>query len=772
MIAQVKELAARMVPGRISHELPAGDDDARVHRTAKESRKIRDGFDNEDQALNTMRRIWESGRTRAYEHLQRCEVNALFFQGKQWAIMPDPAWSAADDLYRVRFPDRSDSEVRTKANLIRKHFLGWVSRMTRNMPRVQWTPTSTDEDDKDRADILNKVSQFEASQNHERRLIVDAFIAAGLWRSAFLYAYHDPAAGDMVHPLQDMEEGDLEMLRDPAVGPQVFGEDYDELSKLAEGPMSDKDMEPEGKICSRVVPSWAVTTINPHDIDFNNVPFVMISSVQTRAWVKERYPKLDFDEMVSIDGEGGWAHQLNFLQRTNEELLGQLNAGEGSSDGESGEELDTFELVLVHEAWGRPTRDRKRGLKCVVCGNLIAELGDNPYWHGELPLKQFIHTPDGRTLFGTCDFDDAVEVQFQINQTLSQIMENRNLAANPQRLDNQSGIDWENTLGVPGEVLMNLNGREPKYLEPPQLPAYVGNMVPELRFVLQDQFDDHTPTQGVSKPGDSGVKTRLLQVAGEVRLATTGELFAEAYTGHWKQRVCLFAQYQQRTKTGFVMGDMLDRQYFSWDRMALLGSKARSDLDIFGDEGAGRALVLSLKQQLNCQVTVQPGKSLSTVREDMTNLRDLGVFDPTLPGQSHRVWEMYGYNLEAQDIMAEDRRQSSMAGMENDQCERGGALEPPMIYERHDIHAEVHKRFTNSMRFKRMDPMLQQAMFAHIQLHELAMHQEAIRQAYLEQMAQMQMMQQYGPLAPMPAAATPGQSGQNGAGGPPPSGPM
>lgn len=774
MIAELRDKVMSMVPGRRQYELRSPDaDETRSSRAG--SKKVYDGFDSDEEALKTMRRIWEEGRTRAYAHLRRCEINAMFFQGKQWAQFPDPAWSPAESLYQVTFPESGDNEVRTTANEIRKRLMGWVSRMTRNMPRVQWTPVSTDEDDKDRADILNKISQAEASKSAERRFIIDAFLCAGLWRSAFLLAYHDPAAGDMVHPLEGLGDGDLEMLADPEIGPQVFGDDYEPLSKMAGRPMSDEDMQPEGKICRKVIPSWAVTVINPHDTDWHEVPFAMYSEIHTRAWVKERYPDLDMDRLVSLDGESGWAHQLNFLQRTNEELIGALNGTEGASDNESGEPLDTFALVLVHWAWMRPTKSRKRGLCCITVGQQIAYRGDNPYWHGEIPLTHFIHTPDGRTLFGTCDFDDMVEPQCQLNMTLSQIMEHRNLAANPPRLDNQSGIDWENTLGVPGEVLMNMNGREPKYLQPADLPASTLNLVPELRFIIQDGFDDHTPTQGVSKPGDSGVKTRLLQQAGEVRLAVTAELFSEAYTEHWKQRMCLYAQYQERTKTGYVAGDMLDRQYFSWDRATLLGSKARGEVDVFTDENAGRAMVLSLKQQLDCQVTVQPGKSLTTVREDMANLQQLGVITPmNIQRYAPKLFDMYGYNLEAQDLLAEERRHASKASMENDTLERGGMLKPPHVRERHDIHIEVHSRFINSMRFERMDPMLQEAIEAHVQLHELALAQELIRQAYIAQAAQMQMMQQYGPLvAAPPAAGTPdGQPGQPGADAPPPAAPM
>lgn len=769
MIAELVENVRGMIPGRVSYKLDPADVDSRAYRADDDTRRIRDGFDNEEQALHTMQRIWEEGRARSYHHLQACERNTLFFLGKHWAIMPDPAFAATEDLYRFSFPDISDSEVRTTANLIRKHFLGWVSRMTRNMPRVKFTPFSTDDDDKDRADILNKIAQAEAAKTDERRFILEAFIAAGLWRSAFMLSEWDETAGDMIHPLQGMGPGDLEMLRDPEMGPQVYGEDYADLADMDRRGMRDEDMQPEGALCNRIIPSWAITVINPHDVALKQVPFIMYSEVRTRAWVKEHYPEIDHERMVSLDGDSAWAHQLHFLQNTSEDLLGELNGGEDETDGRNGEPLDTFQRVLVHTAYMRPNRDRKRGRKIVTCGQVMAKLGDNPYWHGDLPLTQFAHTLNLRTLFGDCDFDHAVEVQFQIDQTLSHLIQNRNLAANPQILDNGSGVDWENTLNVPNEVLFNQPGRVPQRMEVPNMPAYIGNMVPELRFIQQELFDDHTPTQGVSRAGDSGVKTRLLQQAGEVRLATTAEIFAEAYTNHWVQRVCNLAQYQEHTKTAYVMGDMYDRQYFSWDRAALIGEAARSELDIFADEGAGRAMVLALKQRLNCQVLVQPGKSLTTVREDMSNLQQIGLINPqNIQQYEDKLWEMYGYNFEADDIMAEKRRHASKAGMENDLLERGTPLPSPMKFERHDIHIEVHTRFANTRRFEQMDPMLQQALISHIELHKLGIAKQPIEDAYIQQWAQIEMMQQYGPLVPMGAAAgAAGQPGQNPAGGPP-----
>jgi hypothetical protein len=770
MIVEAVERVKGLVPGRLSNSLPGASEDARPYRTDEDTRRIRDGFDNERQALHTMKRIWEEGRTRLYPKLQKWEANALFFQGKHWANFPDIAWSPDEDLYRYNFPDKSDAEVRTSANLIRKYFMGWVARMTRNMPRVHFTPLTTDEDDKDRADVLNKIAQFMGGKPGEKRFVVECFISAGLWASAFLKGYHDPRAGDLVHPLDDMAAGDLEMLADPQIGPAVFGDDYEAMAGLAQRGVNADDMEPEGKVCGKVIPPYAITVINPHDVDLHAVPFIMESRVETRAWVKERYPDIDVDAMVSLESDGGWAHQLHFLQRTNDELLSQVAGIEGEADGEHGEALDTFDLVLVHEAYGRPTRDRKRGIKCVVAGNVIAELGDNPYHHQELPYTQFVHTLDMRSLYGNCDFDGATEVQHQLNQTLSQILTNRDRTANPPILDEGSGIDWNNVLWTPGEILPNQPGRRPEPMKIDPLPAHVSNLVPEQRFILQEMFDDHSPTQGVSRAGDSGVKTRMLQQAGEVRLATTAELFAEAYSEHWVQRICLYAQYQDRAKTGYVIGDMYDRSYFSFDRAAILGDGARSALDAFPGEDADRAQVLALKQQLDCQVTVQPGKSLNTVREDMMNLAQLQMLDP----QRHaaKIWEMYGYHLEAQEVMAEERQHASKASMENDIAERGGMLNPPGVYERHEIHIEVHKRFVNSMRFERMAPEAQQAVIAHLQMHELAVHQEPLRQAYIQQAAQIQMMSQYGPLAPTAPAGPEGEpNGGPGAGGPPPAGP-
>lgn len=735
-----------------------------LHRKARKPQtdaEVRDGLEDDREIVSTVKRIWTDGRQRMYARLAEWADNLCFFNGQHYARRGyDPyTW-----YVQANHPEFAQLSI----NLLRSHMMGWVSRHTHNQPSYQTFPRTGDENDKDRADVVNRIVEWQGDLLGFPNELLRAVILTGIFGCAFLKGWFDDLAGPLVHP-QDKQfqllDGDREMFGEfpdlagaKGFDPGMMGMQPDEQV----GTLDFESMVPKGRVTGKAVAPYEITIAGDWAREMRDVRRMIHSYPMSIEEIKERFHDAPEIDQIQAGMKDESQHQLFFMEDTVRGVYGDLGfsrLGEGGESEDSNEPLDSDSSAIVHELWGTRTPKRPLGVFAVVCGDVLLWPHDvkdleNPYYHTEMPFTMLEHTPDEVSFYPTSDLEQAKRVQREYSERISKMIDSANRTANPPLIAEKGhGINFDDVLGVAGEVLSPQPGRQIKYLEPPQLPPYVMDLARELRFAIEEIFSDHKPSQGVSQKGDSGVKVQALQAADEARHAPFGERLGSAISKFWLQQVCLLAQYADPENEGYLMGDEGERMFFTWRQDQLLGDTAMYD---------DRARVMLLKEGLDLRASIVPGKSPVTVARDLQFMLETGILNPQ--DDRKKILEILGYGFDSRDVLRKERQHASMAAQENDKWTKGEEILPPAMYEQHVAHIESHTLFTNTEKFRAADDMAKRAFMLHVAEHEKAIIREQLRMQYLGQAVAMELQQQFGPLmmgGPPPT---------NGQGQPPPSG--
>lgn len=747
-------------------------------------KSINDGFDDPEQAAQTLKQMWQDGRQRMYPLIEQWVTNALYFRGRQHVTFDSPGqfnytWY---DPAEKDPPDR----IRINCNLMQKHALSWIARMTAANPDISCYPTTNDDDDKDRADLWNGVNAWQGRRLRMKRKLRDLMFNVAIMGNGFLLADFEENAGPYENPLSRMKAGDLEAYKDPDYVKSLKGVGAERIARFLNGESGMGDLNRMGLFSARVVPPYEITIPDIYPRNDEEVRHVIWSQIVPMQWLRETYydhPRID-DVKPGMDYAG---QQLWFVRRAVSDALHGIGAFSGFYDegsrspekqtDESGEQVDARDTVIFHTYYAEPTRKHPEGLKICMVNDIVLEPYPDrwdedlrlPHKHLEIPLTHFFHTADGVNYWGTCDVEQAIDVQTELNRTIAQIIESRNRTANPILIAEQGhGIEFDDVLMVSGELLEPRRGRAIYYLEPPSLPTYVGQLIDVLEQKMESIFAHHKPSQGVSKAGDSGRKVRLLQAADEMLFAPFADAFSDAYERFWLQMMCLIVEYEDTEQIGYVVGEDNERSYFRFTRDQLVGPMPEG-LDSFKVNPMDLQIQM-LKQQVDLEVRLVPGKSPQTIREDLRMLTELGFIQAGNQQHEKFLMNMLGYGHNMNQIIAQRRRAIASAAFENDNLVDFGMIHPgessddpfaPSIYDDHDAHIDTHKRFTKTRRFRELEPEMKAVLMRHIEAHEVfrAFIASGMRDQYLLQEALSESDEQIGPLLSQGAGPGVQQSG-------------
>jgi hypothetical protein len=222
-------------------------------------------------------------------------------------------------------------------------------------------------------------------------------------------------------------------------------------------------------------------------------------------------------------------------------------------------ELRQDTAVTVYEAWLREnnhyTNDEgevyveEAWRVVVVCGNevLMDEPAKELWSHARHPYVKYVANEMG-DFWGLSLVDHLRPLQLAINRTLAAVQSNAELIGNPVLVeDSRSGLPRTQIVNKPGQRVTKNTGSEVEWLRPPEMPAYIGELVKfyigEMERVsgLSAIVRGATPTgrnaQGVldSVQEAAFVRVRLALRNLEYALREAGELMAslitENYTG-------------------------------------------------------------------------------------------------------------------------------------------------------------------------------------------------------------------------------------------------
>ena len=372
--------------------------------------------------------------------------------------------------------------------------------------------------------------------------------------------------------------------------------------------------------------------------------------------------------------------------------------------------------------------------------NIVLYDGPWPYPFKKLPLVKFPGMRIPGQLYDTSVVEQAIPLQKELNRTLSQMIEYKNLTLKPQMLAPVGSLRQRMT-DEPGAIFEYnpVAGKVPEAIPIQSLPSYVFQHLQDLGQRLRDTFGLNEISDGAVPPNvEAGIAIDLLQEAATDRLAP---------------QILMMEKGLERA--GNMMLELAQR-YYNEPRLIMLagaGSKAKVSRFESADIIAG------------VQVKVETGSGLPRTRAGkqarVMQMLQMGIISPT---KAYKYLDMADFKTlqaqfeadEEQAMRENDRlivgepinkpaamkaQQELMMQIDNPQIDpntgRPAAVTPealmqvmdaglaPLPFENHASHLETHALYMKSPEFEDLPLEIQERFQKHYQFTMTAMQESA-----------------------------------------------
>lgn len=596
---------------------------------------------------------------------------------------------------------KPDHRVRLPINLAQPAVRTELAKLTKNRPITDVLSRSNEERDLNAAEVgdklLNNYAEREFHLPRVRRRMLQWVLMCGL---GGLFVDWDPTLGDSLE-FYRTEDGS------PVLDPRVL-QQYQEADNRARRRMGIRgpDVIPIGEITVREISPMAMGW-DQSRIFIEDAAWCYISEVYDVEEVYRRWGvRPDSDPRAY---PGVIEHRL--LARF--DLTSKLSIQGPKSQ----------KLCVVHRLFVRPGHPWfPRGVEVVFTLSEFIGIQDFTFRHGELPLSVMGHIPLPISQFPLSVLQQLRGPVLEVSRTASQLIENRNLMANPiWRIPRQLQIKGETLQNRPGarvEYTHMPNVPPPEPVRMPEMPSYVRELIPTFKDFIQLISGQGETSQGQSPAGvRSGVQIQYLQEADDTRLGPTIQEFEETWERAALQILYGFAEKYTIPRSVVIYRRHSDNEVIDFINTMLdgiAGVKCQAGSAMPRSKAARQQFILDLWDR---RLEQDPRK----VRQ----MLELSEGDPD-------EWEI--------DL--------SQAARENRDMMRG--LRPKVLeWYNHPAHHYEHRKWMKEEGFERLPQEIQEIAYQHDRLHT------AFEQMQRMEAARMQMM-----LAGSPSGNPPPQQEQ------------
>lgn len=164
------------------------------------------------------------------------------------------------------------------------------------------------------------------------------------------------------------------------------------------------------------------------------------------------------------------------------------------------------------------------GRRTIIAGDVLLSDGENPYEDGKFPFKAWKCYNMPGQFWGISEVEMLVSVQREICNLYNDVIDNAHLNGNaPWILDKNSGVEKGSLNNSKGLVVRKNPGTEVRREAPPPMPAYIQNIINDLKYDVQVISGVFDATRGERPMSiSSGVAIQALQDSsqGRIRLKT------------------------------------------------------------------------------------------------------------------------------------------------------------------------------------------------------------------------------------------------------------
>ena len=613
------------------------------------------------------------GRRRHWEGLWW--ENLAVYMGDLWV-----EW----DIHKRRLVEpvrKPEHRVRVPVNLAQPAVRTELAKLTKNRPILDVTARSSDQSDLNSAKVGDKIIN-----NYVER----EFHMARVRRRMLMWVLTCGSGGVLVD-WDETKLGEIEVLTDsggnPIFDPRAIEEYKAQLER--DGAKPNYSKIPQGELVVEVVSPFEAM-FDFSQLYIEDAWWCMVSKVYDVDEVYRRWGKRVDHDPNAIPG----IIEQRLMGRF--DLTGKLATRPAHIQ----------KMARIHQMWIKPGHPRfPDGLCFVFNKDTILKKTAFEYGHGELPLHMMGHIPFPVGQFPMSILQQIKGPVVELSKTESQIMENRNLMANPIWLipkQLQITAPLVNKPGARIEFNFMPNVPEPKPVEMPEMPKYVMDLIEILKdHILEISGQGETSQGKVPAGARSGVAIAYLQEEDDTRIGVTVQEFEELVEAVGNQILHVIAEKYTTPRTVRIYKKHGDDEVF----------------DFIGSELDGAASVI-------CQAGSALPRSKAAKQQYI-----LDLWDRKLEQDPRKVRQMLELSEGEPDEWEVDLDQ---AERENHLLQNG---EDPGVKEwyNHPAHHYVHRNFMKSADYMALDQETQQLFEEHDQEHTYYEEQQAQQAAAMQQ---------------------------------------
>ena len=356
-----------------------------------------------------------------------------------------------------------------------------------------------------------------------------------------------------------------------------------------------------------------------------------------------------------------------------------------------------------------------------------------PYPFEQLPLVKFPGVRVPGQLWDTSVVENAIPLQKELNRSLSQIVEYKNMTLKPQMLAPIGSLRQRIT-DEPGAIFEYnpVAGKTPESIPIPSLPQYVFEHLQDLGVRLKDAFGLNEIMDGKVPPNvEAGIAIDLLQESATDRLAPQIMLMERALE-----------------RAGNMMLQLAQTYYNEPRTLIISGSGSKPKVERFEDADLIKGV----------QVKVEAGSGLPRTRAGrqarVMQMLQMGILSPTKAYKYLDMADFKGVQMqfEADEEQAMREHDKLMDGGIINEAEAkkandalmmqmmqdpGAPIDPqmlqqtveaglmPLSFENKAIHLEAHASYMKSAEFESMPSEVKDIFYKHFELTQQAVQAES-----------------------------------------------
>jgi hypothetical protein len=635
------------------------------------------------------------------------KLNLSFYKGKQYVFYNRK--SRRMESLPTDDGDKPRYRVRLVANQIAPNSNGLLARLTKTKPTFFATPAQADYEAIKATEVAESLldywwDTFSLGSKREEAMLWAIICGNGFWKISW-----DDKVGSSVKLMLNPDG-------EPIVNPIIEHLFKDRLGKMGLDAGEFEKEVFEGEIKVDVMAPFDVLLDDSAQV-FEDCKYAFCVHPMSSDEIYSRYN-------VRL--------KPNAINRYPDETLPGMF---GTTSGKTKQNVRT---VFVGYFLPGPEFPEGRYVAFTKSPNIVLYDGPWPYPFKKLPLVKFPGMRIPGQLYDTSVVEQAIPLQKELNRTLSQMIEYKNLTLKPQMLAPVGSLRQRMT-DEPGAIFEYnpVAGKVPEAIPIQSLPSYVFQHLQDLGQRLRDTFGLNEISDGAVPPNvEAGIAIDLLQEAATDRLAP---------------QILMMEKGLERA--GNMMLELAQR-YYNEPRLIMLagaGSKAKVSRFESADIIAG------------VQVKVETGSGLPRTRAGkqarVMQMLQMGIISPT---KAYKYLDMADFKTlqaqfeadEEQAMRENDRlivgepinkpaamkaQQELMMQIENPQVDpntgQPAAVTPealmqvmdaglaPLPFENHASHLETHALYMKSPEFEDLPLEIQERFQKHYQFTMTAMQE-------------------------------------------------